>query len=146
MHAFTSDTAKCEHFPACSAFGKLSLNLLVVLDMDEAVDGEYQNCKAKGGAYTREHFFGRSHETAQMVSDLTDEDIWRLNRGGHDQQKVYAAYHDAIKNSGRPVVILAKTVKGYGMGNSGESANPAHQVKKLDLNIYGLMGIMSKLH
>ena len=102
--------------------------------MDEAVDGEYQNCKAKGGAYTREHFFGRSHETAQMVSDLTDEDIWRLNRGGHDQQKVYAAYHEAIKNSGKPVVILAKTVKGYGMGNSGESANPAHQVKKLDLD------------
>ena len=101
--------------------------------MDEVVDGELQNCKAKGGAYTREHFFGRYPELKEMVADMSDDDIFRLNRGGHDPKKVYAAYHDAIKHKGQPTVILAQTVKGYGMGSSGESANPSHQVKKLDL-------------
>lgn len=101
--------------------------------MDEVVDGELQNCKAKGGAYTREHFFGQYPELKEMVSDLSDEDISKLNRGGHDPLKVYAAYQAAVTHSGQPTVILAQTVKGYGMGSSGESANPSHQVKKLDV-------------
>jgi pyruvate dehydrogenase E1 component len=100
--------------------------------MMETVDGEYQNCKAFGGAYTREHFFGKYPETKALVSNLSDEDIWRLNRGGHDPHKVYAAYHAAVNTQGMPTVILAKTVKGYGMGKSGESLNPTHQTKKLD--------------
>ncbi|MEO7432131.1 MAG: pyruvate dehydrogenase (acetyl-transferring), homodimeric type, partial [Dokdonella sp.] len=84
--------------------------------MMETVDGEYQNCKAFGGAYTREHFFGKYPETREMVVNLSDDDIWRLNRGGHDPHKVYAAYHEAVHTKGMPTVILAKTVKGYGMG------------------------------
>ncbi|PJK07479.1 pyruvate dehydrogenase (acetyl-transferring), homodimeric type [Lysobacteraceae bacterium NML08-0793] len=100
--------------------------------MMETVDGEYQNCKAFGGAYTREHFFGKYPETAALVSSLSDEDIWRLNRGGHDPHKVYAAYDAAMKKKGMPTVILAKTVKGYGMGGAGEALNPTHQTKKLD--------------
>ena len=100
--------------------------------MMETVDGEYQNCKAFGGAYTREHFFGKYPETRAMVANLSDEDIWRLNRGGHDPHKVYAAYHAAVNTKGMPTVILAKTVKGYGMGSAGESLNPTHQTKKLD--------------
>ncbi|SEF77038.1 pyruvate dehydrogenase (acetyl-transferring), homodimeric type [Billgrantia desiderata] len=102
--------------------------------MDEAVDGEYQNYKALGGAYTREHFFGKYPETAEMVKDLSDEDIWKLNRGGHDPFKVYAAYHEAVNNAnGRPTVILAHTVKGYGMGSGeGEAAMEAHQVKTME--------------
>src|SRR5690606_21356410 len=100
--------------------------------MMETVDGEYQNCKAFGGAYTREHFFGKYPETAAMVAALSDEHIWRLNRGGHDPHKVYAAYHAAVNTKGMPTVILAKTVKGYGMGAAGESLNPTHQTKKLD--------------
>ncbi|MGM0985195.1 MAG: pyruvate dehydrogenase (acetyl-transferring), homodimeric type [Pseudomonadota bacterium] len=102
--------------------------------MDEAVDGEYQNYKANGGAYTREHFFGKYPETEEMVKDLSDEDIWKLNRGGHDPFKVYAAYHEATQNAnGRPTVILAHTVKGYGMGSGdGEAANEAHQVKTME--------------
>ena len=100
--------------------------------MMETVDGEYQNCKAFGGAYTREHFFGKSPETLAMVSSLSDDDIWRLNRGGHDPHKVYAAYDAAVKTTGQPTVILAKTVKGYGMGTAGEALNPTHQTKKLD--------------
>ena len=99
--------------------------------MDEAVDGEYQACKAKGGAYTRAHFFGKYPELLDMVSNLTDEDIWRLNRGGHDPHKIYAAYHSAVNHTGQPTVILAKTIKGYGMGKSGESINITHQQKKL---------------
>ncbi|SDB18422.1 pyruvate dehydrogenase E1 component [Pseudidiomarina indica] len=102
--------------------------------MQETVDGEYQNYKAKGGAYTREHFFGKSEATKAMVANLTDEDIWRLNRGGHDPMKVYAAYDRAVNTKGRPTVILAKTVKGYGMGEAGEGKNIAHQVKKMDLD------------
>ena len=100
--------------------------------MMETVDGEYQNCKAFGGAYTREHFFGKYPETREMVVNLSDDDIWRLNRGGHDPHKVYAAYHAAVNTKGMPTVILAKTVKGYGMGAAGESQNPTHQQKKLD--------------
>jgi len=100
--------------------------------MMETVDGEYQNCKAFGGAYTREHFFGKYPQTREMVANLSDEDIWRLNRGGHDPHKVYAAYHAAVNHAGQPTVILAKTVKGYGMGRAGESLNPTHQTKKLD--------------
>ncbi|MGQ4276611.1 pyruvate dehydrogenase (acetyl-transferring), homodimeric type [Pseudidiomarina sp. E22-M8] len=101
--------------------------------MQDSVDGEYQNYKAKGGAYTREHFFGKTEETKEMVANLSDEDIWRLNRGGHDPVKVYTAYHKAVNTKGRPQVILAKTVKGYGMGSAGEGKNIAHQVKKMDM-------------
>ncbi|MGC3871794.1 pyruvate dehydrogenase (acetyl-transferring), homodimeric type [Halomonas sp. GXIMD04776] len=102
--------------------------------MDETVDGEYQNCKAQGGAYTRENFFGKYPETKAMVDDLSDEDIWKLNRGGHDPHKVYAAYHEAFNNAnGRPTVVLAHTVKGYGMGGgSGEADMEAHQIKSMD--------------
>ncbi|MDR2219898.1 MAG: pyruvate dehydrogenase (acetyl-transferring), homodimeric type [Methylobacillus sp.] len=100
--------------------------------MEEAVDGEYQNFKAKGGAYTREHFFGKYPELKEMVAAMSDSDIWRLNRGGHDPHKVYAAYAAATKHVGQPTVILAKTVKGYGMGASGEAQNPTHQQKGMD--------------
>ncbi|MGD9258361.1 MAG: pyruvate dehydrogenase (acetyl-transferring), homodimeric type [Gammaproteobacteria bacterium] len=100
--------------------------------MEEAVDGEYQNFKAKGGAYTREHFFGKYPELKAMVANMSDDDIWRLNRGGHDARKVYAAYHEAMQSDGRPVVILAKTVKGYGMGEAGEGQMIAHQQKKMN--------------
>ena len=102
--------------------------------MDETVDGEYQNYKAKGGAYVRERFFGRHPALLKMVENLTDDDIYRLNRGGHDPFKVYAAYHAAVHHQGEPTVILAKTIKGYGMGDAGESENTTHQVKKLDLD------------
>ncbi|UML93444.1 pyruvate dehydrogenase (acetyl-transferring), homodimeric type [Shewanella xiamenensis] len=101
--------------------------------MEETVDGEYQNCKAKGGAYTREHFFGKYPETAEMVANMSDDDIWRLNRGGHDPVKVYAALDHARKTKGRPTVILAKTVKGYGLGDAGEGKNIAHNVKKMGI-------------
>ncbi|MFO1507741.1 MAG: pyruvate dehydrogenase (acetyl-transferring), homodimeric type [Lysobacterales bacterium] len=99
--------------------------------MMDTVDGEYQACKAFGGAYTREHFFGKYPELKEMVASLSDDDIWRLNRGGHDPHKVYAAYHAAVHTEGMPTVILAKTVKGYGMGEAGESMNIAHQAKKM---------------
>jgi len=99
--------------------------------MEETVDGEYQACKAKGGAYTREHFFGKYPETREMVADMSDEDIWRLNRGGHDPHKVYAAYAEAVEYTDRPTVILAKTVKGYGMGEAGEGQNITHSQKKM---------------
>ena len=98
--------------------------------MEEALDGDYQNYRAKGGAYVREHFFGKYPELEKIIENMTDDDIWRLNRGGHDQQKVYAAYAAAMKHTGQPTVILAKTVKGYGLGKSGESMNIAHQLKK----------------
>jgi pyruvate dehydrogenase E1 component len=101
--------------------------------MDATVDGEYQNFKAKGGKYVRDHFFAKHPELLEMVEHLSDEDIYRLNRGGHDPYKVYAAYHAAVNHTGQPTVILAKTVKGYGMGDAGESENTTHQVKKLDL-------------
>ena len=98
--------------------------------MQEAVDGDYQNYRARGGAYVREHFFGKYPELVEMTEHMTDDDIWRLNRGGHDQQKIYAAYARAFSHTGQPTVILAKTVKGYGLGKSGESLNIAHQLKK----------------
>ncbi|MDE0411594.1 MAG: pyruvate dehydrogenase (acetyl-transferring), homodimeric type, partial [Gammaproteobacteria bacterium] len=98
--------------------------------MEEALDGDYQNYRARGGAYVREHFFGAYPELLKMTEHMTDDDIWRLNRGGHDQQKVYAAYARAVRHRGQPTVILAKTVKGYGLGKSGESLNIAHQLKK----------------
>ncbi|MGD8570464.1 MAG: pyruvate dehydrogenase (acetyl-transferring), homodimeric type [Gammaproteobacteria bacterium] len=99
--------------------------------MEECVDGQYQAYKAKGGAYTRENFFGKYPELKDMVANLSDEDIWRLNRGGHDPHKVYAAYAAAVKHKGQPTVILAKTVKGYGMGEAGEGQNITHQQKKM---------------
>lgn len=102
--------------------------------MDEAVDGEYQNYKSRDGAYTREHFFGKYPELLKMVEDMTDESIYRLNRGGHDPYKVYAAYAAATAHQGQPTVILAKTVKGYGLGPAGEAQNYTHSVKKLDLD------------
>lgn len=98
--------------------------------MEEALDGDYQNYKAKGGAYVREHFFGKYPELAKLVANMTDDDIWRLNRGGHDPQKVYAAYASAVKHESQPTVILAKTVKGYGLGKAGQSVNIAHQLKQ----------------
>ena len=99
--------------------------------MEEVVDGDYQTYKSRDGAYVREHFFGKYPELKDMVSRMTDEDIWRLNRGGHDPHKVYAAYAEAIRHQGQPTVILAKTVKGYGMGEAGEGQNTTHQQKKL---------------
>jgi pyruvate dehydrogenase E1 component len=107
--------------------------------MEECVDGEYQNFKAKGGAYTREHFFGKYPELKAMVANMSDEEIWRLNRGGHDSRKVYAAYAAAMTHKGQPTVILAKTVKGFGLGKGGEGQMVAHQQKKLseeDLRIF----------
>ena len=100
--------------------------------MEETVDGEYQNFKANDGAFVRKHFFGKFPQTLEMVSRMTDADIWRLNRGGHDPHKIYAAFAAATKHTGQPTVILAKTVKGYGMGKIGEGKNPTHQLKKLD--------------
>lgn len=99
--------------------------------MMECVDGEYQNFKARDGAYVREHFFGKYPELLEMVANMSDDDIWRLNRGGHDPYKVYAAYAAAAKHSGQPTVILAKTIKGYGMGEAGEAQNITHQQKKM---------------
>jgi len=99
--------------------------------MEECVDGDYQTFKAKDGAYVREHFFGKYPELKEMVASWSDDDIWRLNRGGHDPHKVYAAYHAAVNHTGQPTVILAKTVKGYGMGESGEAQNITHQQKKM---------------
>ena len=101
--------------------------------LDKIVDGEYQNFKAKGGGYVRDKLFGQHPDLLKMVEHLTDDDIYRLNRGGHDPFKVYAAYHAATQHKGQPTVILAKTVKGYGMGDAGESENTTHQVKKLNL-------------
>ena len=101
--------------------------------MDEVCDGELQNYKANGGAYTREHFFGKYPELLELVKDLSDEDIMYLNRGGHDPFKVYAAYAEAVAHKRQPTVILAQTVKGYGMGESAEAQNETHSVKKLDL-------------
>ncbi len=101
--------------------------------MNECVDGEYQNYTSKGGAYTRKHFFGKYPELREMVSAMSDDDIWRLNRGGHDPHKVYAAYAAATSHKGQPSIILAKTVKGYGMGAAGEGQNITHQQKSMDI-------------
>jgi pyruvate dehydrogenase E1 component len=99
--------------------------------MESAVDGDYQNYKARGGAYTREHFFGTHPELRELVANLTDDDIWRLNRGGHDPVKIHSAYLRATQSVDQPTVILAKTVKGYGMGEAGEGMNMTHQQKKM---------------
>jgi len=99
--------------------------------MMECVDGDYQTFKARDGAYVREHFFGKYPELAKLVSTWSDDDIWRLNRGGHDPHKVYAAYAAAVAHTGQPTVILAKTIKGYGMGEAGEAMNITHQQKKM---------------
>jgi pyruvate dehydrogenase E1 component len=102
--------------------------------MEECVDGEYQSFKANDGAFVREHFFGKYPELKEMVANMSDEEIWRLNRGGHDANKVYSAYHRAMHGAdGRPTVILAKTVKGFGMGKAGEGVMGTHQKKKLDV-------------
>jgi pyruvate dehydrogenase E1 component len=106
-------------------------NGLLLKRMEEVVDGEYQNYKSKDGAFVREHFFGKYPELLEMVSDMTDEDIWQLSRGGHDPRKVYAAYKQATEHKGQPTVILAKTVKGYGMGHAGEAQNTTHSQKNL---------------
>ncbi len=105
---------------------------LISKRMMECVDGDYQTFKSKDGAYVREHFFN-TPELQELVADLTNRDIWELNRGGHDPIKVYAAYHAAVNHTGQPTVILAKTVKGYGMGESGEAQNTSHQQKKMTL-------------
>ncbi|MBK5929451.1 pyruvate dehydrogenase (acetyl-transferring), homodimeric type [Halochromatium salexigens] len=104
---------------------------LLLKRMEECVDGDYQAYKAKGGAYTREHFFGKYPELADLVANMTDEDIWRLNRGGHDPVKIFNAYAAAMRHEGQPTVILAKTVKGYGMGVAGEGMNITHSQKKM---------------
>ncbi len=104
---------------------------LLLQRMEEAVDGEYQAYKANDGAYVREKFFGKYPELKAMVANMSDEDIWRLNRGGHDPHKVYAAYAAAVRHTGQPTVIIAKTVKGYGMGMAGEGQNITHQQKKM---------------
>ncbi|MDD3884046.1 MAG: pyruvate dehydrogenase (acetyl-transferring), homodimeric type [Gallionella sp.] len=105
---------------------------LLLKRMEEVVDGEYQTYKSRDGAYVRKHFFGKYPELLKLVEDMSDDEIWRLNRGGHDPYKVFAAYAAAVKNKGKPTVILAKTIKGYGMGSSGEAQNPTHQQKKMD--------------
>jgi pyruvate dehydrogenase E1 component len=104
----------------------------LVKRMEEAVDGEYQVFKSRDGAYVREHFFGADPELARMVEDWSDAEIFSLNRGGHDPQKVYNAYAQAVAHTGQPTVILAKTIKGYGMGESGEGQNITHQAKKMN--------------
>jgi len=104
---------------------------LLLKRMEECVDGEYQVFKARDGAYVRKHFFGKYPELLEMVANMSDDDIWRLNRGGHDPHKVYAAYAAAMKHKGEPTVILAKTIKGYGMGEAGEGQMITHQQKKM---------------
>ena len=99
--------------------------------MEECVDGEYQDFKSKNGAYVRQHFFGKYPELLDLVSDMSDDEIWALSRGGHDPEKVYAAYHAAVANTGQPTAVLAKTVKGYGMGEAGEGQIITHQQKKM---------------
>jgi pyruvate dehydrogenase E1 component len=104
---------------------------MLVRRMEEALDGDYQTYKSRNGAYVREHFFGRYPELAAMVADWSDDEIWNLNRGGHDPVKVHAAYSAAVAHTGQPTVILAKTIKGYGMGDAGEGQNITHQQKKM---------------
>ena len=100
--------------------------------MEECVDGDFQTYSARDGAYVREHFFGKYPELEAMVANMADQDLWRLNRGGHDPHKVYTAYRAAVAHKGQPTVILAKTIKGYGMGTAGQGLNITHQQKKLD--------------
>ena len=99
--------------------------------MMDVLDGDYQSFKANDGAYVRKHFFGRDPKVLEMVSKMSDDDIWALRRGGHDPQKVYAAYHRAVNHKGQPTVLLVKTIKGFGMGKVGEGKNTVHQTKKL---------------
>ena len=108
-------------------------NGLLLKRMEEVVDGEYQNYKSKDGAFVREHFFGKYPELLELVSDMTDQDIWLLSRGGHDPRKIYAAYKTASDHQGQPTVILAKTVKGYGMGEAGEGQNTTHSQKNMSV-------------
>jgi pyruvate dehydrogenase E1 component len=100
--------------------------------MGQTVDGEYQNYKANDGAFVRKHFFGKHPKLLELVARMTDEDIWRLNRGGHDPHKIYSAYDAAVNHKSQPTVILAKTIKGFGLGRQGQAQNPTHQLKKLD--------------
>jgi len=111
--------------------------------MEEIVDGDYQNYKAKDGAFVREHFFN-TPELKAMVAHMSDDDIWRLNRGGHDPHKVYAAYKQAAEHKGQPTLILTKTVKGYGMGAAGEGQNTTHSQKKM--NIEALQAFAERFH
>ncbi|MDE5284847.1 MAG: pyruvate dehydrogenase (acetyl-transferring), homodimeric type, partial [Candidatus Blochmannia sp. A2] len=97
------------------------------------VDGDYQTFKSKDGAYVRKYFFGRYSETLDLVKDLTDEQIWQLNRGGHDSKKIFNAFQKALTTKDKPTVILAHTVKGYGMGVIAEGKNIAHQIKKINI-------------
>src|SRR5205823_2443366 len=99
--------------------------------MNEAVDGEYQRYSVESGAYIRKHFFGTHPQLLKLVENMTDEQLQNLKRGGHDPEKVYAAYKAAVEHKGQPTVILAKTVKGYGLGGAGEGMNTAHQAKKV---------------
>ena len=108
---------------------------LLLKRMEECVDGEYQDFKSKNGAYVREHFFGKYPELLDLVAGMTDDEVWALSRGGHDPAKVYAAYKAAVDNVGSPTVILAKTVKGYGMGEAGEGQNITHQQKKMGADV-----------
>jgi pyruvate dehydrogenase E1 component len=110
--------------------------------LDECVDGEYQNFKSNGGGYVREHLFKKDPEVLKLVEKLSDDDITRLNRGGHDPYKVYAAYHEATHHKGQPTVILAKTIKGYGMGSAGQAVMDTHNLKKVDLD--GLKGFRDR--
>ena len=126
-------------------------NGLLKKRMMEAVDGEYQTFKSKDGAYVRKYFFGKCPELLDLVADWTDDEIWHLNRGGLDTFKVYAAYQAAVEHKGQPTVILAKTIKGFGMGVSGEAqkggaepaATPAlvRSCRELDLEVEGLMAV-----
>src|SRR5213078_2121396 len=100
--------------------------------MEEAVDGDYQKYSVEPGSYTRKHFFGKHPELLEMVNHLTDDQIRKLLRGGHDTRKMYAAYKAAVEHKGQPTVILAKTVKGYGLGEAGEGRNISHQQKKMN--------------
>ena len=106
---------------------------LLIKRMNEVVDGEYQVYKARGGAYMREKFFGKYPELLELVKDMSDYELFKLSRGGHDPRKIYAAYARAVKHTGQPTVILAKTIKGFGMGHAGEAANDTHSQKKMDL-------------
>src|SRR5262249_6605301 len=105
---------------------------LLVERMNEVLDGQFQKYVVESGAYIREHFFGKSPELLRLVEHLSDEPLRKLNRGGHDPAKVYAAFHAAVHHKGSPTVILAKTIKGYGLGEAGEGRNVTHQQKKLN--------------
>ena len=109
--------------------------------MNRTPDGDYQTYKAENGAYVRENFFGRDPKALAMVAHMTDDEIWNLKRGGHDYRKVYAAFKAAMDHKGQPTVILAKTVKGYGLGPSFEGRNATHQMKKLTLENLSLIHI-----